>query len=408
MTIKNFKLTFRILRILYIINLFSLFSCENPKGNISNLDKNPIEIGINPLEYQEFNLDSVYKNISYFPLAMVDEMQIPYVNAVFEIDKRLIVISERILVFDNEGNFINEIGKRGKGPGEYSALTRVRRIDDDFLDILDSESGKIITYNISGDLIEEWKNPELLMALDFNRLNDETYAVYGGTFFESKSGHRLLLIDKTNNSIVNSFFPLIGNEARFAVFLDYNSLWHSNGNLNFTYSFKDTIFYFSENKLVPRFYLNYGDKKFPKEVYRNGFPNVMEFLNYARNSNYAYYSTNVLENDEILFFTYEYEGYLHQSFYSKKIEELDKFRLYSVKENRAEDLFYFLSYPKGISDKYIYFFIEPEEYLYRMNVLKENNLLSSNYSNNILKTINGLDELIKKTGSVIIVKAELF
>ncbi|MBN3581069.1 6-bladed beta-propeller [Algoriphagus aestuarii] len=408
MNTKYFTLTFRVLRTLYIINLVSLFSCENPKENISNLDNNLIEIGINPLEYQEFNLDSVYKSISYFPLAMRDEMPISYVNALIEFDKKLIVISERILVFDNEGNFINEIGKRGEGPGEYSALTRVRRIDNEVLDILDNESGKIITYNISGDLIEEWKNPELLMALDFNRLNDDTYAVYGGTFFESKSGYRLLLIDKTDNSIVNSFFPLIGNEARFAVFLDNNSLWHSKGNLNFTYSFKDTIFYFSENKLVPRFYLNYGDKKFPKEVYTKGFPNVMEFLNFARNSNYAYYSTNVLENNEILFFTYEYEGYLHQSFYSTKRKELDKFRLYSVKENRTEDIFYFLNYPKGISDKYIYFFIEPEEYMYRMNVLKERGLLSSNFSSNILKTINDLGELISSTGSVIIIKAELF
>lgn len=83
-----------------------------------------------------------------------------YLRFVFEVkiigDRLLVFSARRISIFDLEGNFIQNLGNRGDGPGEYRSVDSFA-IDGETGNIYLSAYNKLLVYDAAFELIEEKK-----------------------------------------------------------------------------------------------------------------------------------------------------------------------------------------------------------------------------------------------------------
>lgn len=69
---------------------------------------------------------------------------------------------ERILLFNRAGEFLNEIGRKGNGPGEYSRMRRSSleiSLDQKFISIASMTNSSIHQYEIDGSFDKRIKGP---------------------------------------------------------------------------------------------------------------------------------------------------------------------------------------------------------------------------------------------------------
>ena len=69
------------------------------------------------------DINQICDNFRYIPLETRDSVLIEEVTDVRLTDDRIVVRDgQRLLIFDQNGRFLNKIGKRGRAPGEYGAI----------------------------------------------------------------------------------------------------------------------------------------------------------------------------------------------------------------------------------------------------------------------------------------------
>lgn len=62
----------------------------------------------------------------------------------------------KIKVFSRNGDFIREMGGRGRGPGEFMHITTIWKDDDgENINVVDYLNGKVVKFTISGSLVKE-------------------------------------------------------------------------------------------------------------------------------------------------------------------------------------------------------------------------------------------------------------
>ena len=60
-----------------------------------------------------------------------------------------------VWVFDSEGGFLNRIGRRGSGPGEFQDVGSIVVTEDGVFSVLDRGRGVILTFDWTGELLRE-------------------------------------------------------------------------------------------------------------------------------------------------------------------------------------------------------------------------------------------------------------
>jgi|WetSurMetagenome_2_1015567.scaffolds.fasta_scaffold126541_2 hypothetical protein len=121
----------------------------------------PINVYINPRNDTEANflLSDFAKAINYIKLQTSDLCVVSSISKILIDDEKIFVKSPfssfyRLLLFSSDGTFLNEIGRSGRGPGEYAtvldfAIDRSRKI----VYILDS-MGKVLIYDYKGKYLD--------------------------------------------------------------------------------------------------------------------------------------------------------------------------------------------------------------------------------------------------------------
>ncbi len=139
------------MRINYVITLFiltSLLSC-NTNNEVDSIIINP-----NKFIDKEIKLSDFAEDIKYIPLLGERSIRLVY-STVISIKDSLLCIAvspTQLCMYDIKGNFLYDIGKAGRGPGEYKYHWRfsVDKIDNKIY-VLDKK--KILIYSIKGNYI---------------------------------------------------------------------------------------------------------------------------------------------------------------------------------------------------------------------------------------------------------------
>lgn len=216
-------------RIYYLI-ISSILLCLNP--TIYGQAFEGIEINPKKLKNPSISLSHFATDIDYIKLETTPECLISLQGPVraFICDSNIVIISYsniRILVFDENGKFLNRVGRIGQGPEEYISMSSVK-VDTiaKSIFVLDERKKSIIVYDFDNNFLRRIKLTGTSKVRSCVFFNDNiAYRYYD---FDS-SGIRI--ITKEGNLVKDINF---GVRAEKILDISYDSFSCSEGKLFFS------------------------------------------------------------------------------------------------------------------------------------------------------------------------------
>lgn len=131
----------------------SSYSCDSKKENTTILDGSCVE------KIKEINYSTLFDSYNYIPLETTNDCLISEIEDVQFADHLIFIQNaigdyEEILVFNDNGRFLNKVGKRGNGPNEYLSIASfcVNTYDKTIL-LLDPLNNRAHTLKYNGEYI---------------------------------------------------------------------------------------------------------------------------------------------------------------------------------------------------------------------------------------------------------------
>lgn len=282
-----------------------VISVEFDKSMVINLSDFVDSMDVIPLETTVDNLIGGVGKITYY-------------NGRYYVATANGVGGQTLIVFDTSGRYLMKIDNRGQGPGEYHQLTDYAVTKNSEIIIFSSRE-KIIKYDSLGNLIYERKC-EYLMSKIAKNVDDNILVL---NKLPLKGDDRdLLTMKDTSLNIENSFFPVTDYELRRMNGLqNYNNFSVHDNNIYFNYPFCDTIFNITSGKRNAAYYMDFGKKKLPPDLFGDEMGIIPKSKMIKKNGGVdAIRGFNVTKN------------YLYICF--SDFENTDYFSLYNLKTNK--------------------------------------------------------------------------
>jgi hypothetical protein len=250
LTLKKNKIVF--ILSFYILFLFSFKSDRELKS-------------INILKTKEANifLSEIANDIKYLPLGndipLSEIAQVKYFDGQYFVTDK----NQRFLRFSERGKLLNQIGKIGKGPGEYLSV-RDFVVHPQTRNIYSINGGKpdhIMVFSLDGEYLQ---SIGLMSLAKYIEITNQNIFIY---YFDARQNieKNIEILDKDGNLIedYSSKYDLTRNR----VYNDWSEciLYSLGGILHFKETHSDTIFYLDGLKIIPKMILNSGDRRFTTE-----------------------------------------------------------------------------------------------------------------------------------------------
>lgn len=275
-----------------IILFFCLISCvgQDSKSKIESSAKVNDIVHLNILdmlkgEKTELCLSDEVDKIDIVSLETTGQSLLSTIVDVFITDEDIFIqdFKNGVFRFSRDGTFLNKIGKRGQGPGEYLYVNQLI-IDHD--KVLISEVGKessstrrIHIYDFEGQFLQTILTPQLFVGTLGKLLsfNGEKFAVDPIAVYDDfrKKYWTVALLDSTFNIKQEFYNPsFIGREKDIwenrALSYGWKNFWEENGpfisiyknDMHVCFYQEDTIHLYdkTKNELKPKYILNMGEK----------------------------------------------------------------------------------------------------------------------------------------------------
>ena len=223
---------------------------------------------------EKVSLSTFIESIEYIPLKLKDNfLGEDLVYCVYDEKAEKIILSDigRVIVVDKKGNFQNEIGNSGQGPGEYIYLSTIS-IDPEKENVYLYDGGpKVVrkyTYDgkFQGEVLKH-KNSliqDVYWANNYFLSQGETYTFYKVKLLDSFVGYALIdtsgnFIDKTPNLCAQ--IKDITKEEYVGFIFGHSVNFCKDVALFLEGGLADTVYTVNNNKIVPRYLLKYGDDR---------------------------------------------------------------------------------------------------------------------------------------------------
>lgn len=260
---------------LFGILLGSIFlimaSCQNNEDKETFMEFDIPEAINNP---EEIKMSDFISQISYVELETIPESLLGAVESIIPAADNYLVYTRKsqVKLFSKNGDFIRDIGKFGKGPGEYQSIGNMFWDEKDQEIIIQSiQSNSLIFYSINGDHLRTFECPYYLQFI--NRLSNGSYlgAVMVPTLMDSVFATYVLF---DTDGMVKPFWA-----SKDKPNLDRPSLFMKHyfcqmGELDLFFPPRsDTVYVIENNTVKPFASMNLLGKVLPDEDYFNQEPN---------------------------------------------------------------------------------------------------------------------------------------
>lgn len=218
------------------------------------------------------NLSKYASAIEYIPLETADKSAVmgQFVQAddtgyyVYSI-----MFANDVAKFDKRGKYVGRIGKKGRGPGEYSMLNSVgfiRSVKDvsDTGYIFISGYNKVVVYDNAGKFINELSFDSNIEDIAF--VNNNGYALLFADGNGNERWQNLLMTDMDGNKqyeirVGKTHREQINIKGGKAILRKNNSIYSFGDSLRIVNSTSDTIFSLKNMKKVPYLKLAINEKQ---------------------------------------------------------------------------------------------------------------------------------------------------
>ncbi len=241
-------------------NSSATYSSEREEGTSIDPDRNDqvllsdlfSEIDIIPLETSD-------RSLLTFPMGEPDKV-IKHEDKFYFLDKS----QDVIVVFDDNGKFVNRLNKKGQGPGEYISLSdfNINRFSNN-LEVLSPEGRCVIVYDLdSYDVIEKIQlPPDIPVVHQFHHLTPTVYS-----FASYASDFKLIFYSNDDSKIVESDYllPQWFNHGTTFTPTSRNPFYLYNDSLHFVQIYNGDVFTLSpaNYSLSSRYSWDFGEHNF--------------------------------------------------------------------------------------------------------------------------------------------------
>ena len=147
----------------------------------------------------------IFKNIYYVPLETNEVALLnpePYC-VVFK-NNYIYILDKKIHLYDSNGKYIRDIGKKGEGPEDYLGGLHIAVNRKGMLSLPDRRRSEIINYTKDGEFVSRIKLDTISMIKDIF-MNDSLLLVES---FYDRSGYKFHVVDVFNKKVVRTFYPI--------------------------------------------------------------------------------------------------------------------------------------------------------------------------------------------------------
>lgn len=268
-------------------------------------------------------LSELFRTTKLIPLETNENCLIGRIGKLITHDKRIYVLNllgeevAELLVFDEEGHFIRQIGDVGRGPNEAVILKdfALDKIQNEII-LLDSYGRKLLFFDTEGEFLRKAALPNIGFT-KIEHVEKDLLALV--TFSNHLAQFRLLLMDK-NAILKDKLFP----------YDDFNRmdiqkpLISKHDELLYTQSVGDTIYRVHQEGVSVYAYIDYGPERLKREDMAKipffGFEIMM-----PKDTTYSHDTRYYTENEQYIHFVYTNNVYSPHSpifaFYDKRRRE---------------------------------------------------------------------------------------
>lgn len=250
----------KLISILFI--LLPLVSCINSAGDTKE-EFEIIYLTKSKLITTKYSLDDIAKEVSYVVLNTERCGPIGNIKHIEKAHSFIFVQDENSLFrFDTLGNFINRIGRKGRGPGEYLQISSFS-LDETKEVIYILDTNNIIKYTFDGVYINI--SPRILGINNILFTKNILYcsqAILNPKYVADSGRFELTLLSEEFKILV-SLLPVSRSKDISIMFAYKANIYNYNGDFFYNDPFKDTVYIYQDLRLNPA-YLFVSDNNHPK------------------------------------------------------------------------------------------------------------------------------------------------
>ena len=244
------------------------------------------------LEEKKVPLEKLFNKIELIPLETTDRSLIAYIDRYNYLNGKHYILDKKqviLFIFDEKGQYLNRIAKKGQGPGEYTLIYDFSvNLKKEQIEML-SPYGFIFCYDFNGNFIKKF-DLTFLKSHAFHSmeiLDDENYILWS-TPEDNEDGIRI--VSQETGKVVNSFWQdlFIINSWASNTFYTYNN------DTYFSLSLYNTVYKVTKEGIEDAYEWHFGDKTV--DISKHNISTGM----YNANADYETLMQK-LENNEILY-----------------------------------------------------------------------------------------------------------
>ncbi|GEM_PF-603352 len=198
------------------------------------------------------------------------------------------IMNSKIYRYSHSGSFLNSIGQKGNGNGEYLSLNGIQ-VNDNILTV-HSYPDKILKYTLNGEFVSQSTCKGL--GQFSHSFSDNTILTYYG--YGTATRYRAALLD--TDGVLEKFL----SDGKTDKVLNYSSsippISNHKSRLFLIDSFSPIVYEYSNSALVPSLHFNFGKYSVPDEYYN--YSDVFVAAEYLMSRAYAIINRYV-ENDSL-------------------------------------------------------------------------------------------------------------
>ena len=267
---------------------------------------------------EEISFDNLVKSRKQIILEQRKDSYLSEIQNVLLYNDILYVLDGKqkaVLVFDLAGNYLRQIGRTGRGPGEL-LFPRDFAVDQEAgtIKILDSQQNKLIIYSKTGAFIEEkplsgkytafykLKHGASLFEREISSVVNYSSGVF--SLYDPKDKYLMAYAESNGKE---KFFPI--SEQRMldgTLRFNRNCFSSFNEGVLFWQFFDNSIYYIENNKLVTEFSIDFKERNIPADIMEQPFHKRLQLLVTPENHDkYRGLISNVTGHKSIILFSYQ-------------------------------------------------------------------------------------------------------
>jgi hypothetical protein len=387
-----------------VLSIFSVFliSCADNKRTEKSQDES-IKINLDKAETLKVSDHFKLKDVFYFSDSLVVDHLIK--SSVVK-DKLVLHCGwglDYLLIKDMKTRAEVVISAKGEGPNQYQKLNDFFINKDRQIELLDGQAGKILTYNLEGELLSVYQNEKLQGVSSFLSLNGEDYFLYGGNFYAGSEGYQMQSWNKNDGKVKSSYLPFDEQKAGFMLFIEPRNF--SKNPASFYQVYNQHVYQLAEDAIRDSLHLNFGKDNIPADLLDNSYQDVREFSQTMAKSGYAYGLGNFLLEDELMFASVrknEQDFHIYSNTKTGESTVFDKINN-DVFGLRTNEKIGYQHRPIAIDGDYIYFLVSLEV----QNENLDEELVSNSSKSDLNQTLLSRIQNFEEGDNLAIVKCEV-